>query len=123
MSAPDQATIEEATRFGGFVLPLGARVLAAANEGATDQLWRLVLAVEPAAIVPLLTASDFAPPLRPGRRVFIPPLDGFDPSGSTDFASASEERKSIGERTVTREVLVDNTGSPLPLVHLWAYTT
>lgn len=122
MPAPDEATIEEATRFGGFVLPPGARVLAAATERATDQLWRMVLAVEPAAIGPLLTASDFTEPLRAGRRVFIPPLDGFDPSGSTDFASAAEERKRIDDRTVTREVLVDNTATP-PLVHLWAYTT
>ncbi|MGH3520424.1 MAG: hypothetical protein ACRDQ7_24180 [Haloechinothrix sp.] len=121
----DKATVSEALSFGGIVLPPGARVLGVQSNKSMDQLHRVVVEVEPAAVDTLLSGSGFTTPLKPGRQVFMSPVDGFTPGSATKIASAQDNISPEANRkqTVTREVLVDRNDPLKVRVFLWLFTT
>ncbi|MGH8910099.1 MAG: hypothetical protein ACRD0K_27285 [Egibacteraceae bacterium] len=121
----DQATITEALRFGGIVLPPTATVLGVHSDKGIDQLYRLVLQIDPGSVDALLSGSGFTTPLEAGRQVFMSPVEGFTPASPTKVASAQDTLPPRDDRdqTVTREVLVDSSDPARTLVHLWLFTT
>lgn len=121
----EPATIQEALQFGGVVLPPSATVLGVREESGQDTLFVLAIALEAREIDDLLSGSGFTAQLQPGARVFMPPVEGFDPNSGTDVASG-EDRLSAGSgRTqgVNRTVLVNRSDPAAPIVHIWLFTT
>jgi hypothetical protein len=93
------------------VLPPTATVLAVQGDRGIDQLYRLAVRVDPGAVAELLSGSSFTTSLERGRRVFMPPLPGFDPDNGREIASAHDTLPA-GEgraRPVNREILVDHS--------------
>jgi hypothetical protein len=115
----------QAMAFGGIVLPPSAKVLAATETKAIDQLYTLAIEIGPNSTDTFLSGSKFTTPLTPGRKVFMPPALGFDPNNSSDIASAQDRLLPEGQRThaVTREILIDRGNPAKPIVHLWLFTT
>ena len=85
----------------------------------------LAVRVDAGSVDALLSGSRFVAQLQPGRRVFIPPVEGFEPNAGNDIASAQDRLAPQGERrnAVTREVLVNRSAADGPVVHIWLYTT
>jgi hypothetical protein len=124
-NATTEATIAEALTFGGIILPPSAKVLGVDRSKGMDQRFTLAVETDPASVDALLSGSKFTAPLQPGRKVFMPSIQGFNPDNGTDIASAQDRLPPEGDRThtVTREILVDRTNATKPVVHLWLFTT
>jgi hypothetical protein len=124
-SFTESGKIQEALRFGDVVLPPSARVLGVREESGQDKLFVLAIALEPGEVDDLLAGSGFTTQLRPGERVFMPPVEGFDPNSGTDIASGEDRLAVGGERTqgVNRTILVNRSDPAAPIVHMWLFTT
>jgi hypothetical protein len=121
----DNSLATEALSFGGIVLPPAAKVLGADYTKGIDLAYRVAIEIDSGSVDALLSASQFTTPLEPGRKVFMPALDGFDPDNGSDIASAQDRLAPQGQRKhyVAREILVDRTNSAKLVVHLWLFTT
>lgn len=121
----EPATIEDALRFGGIVLPSSARVLGVQHDKGIDQRYRLAIGLDSSSVETLLSGSGFSAPLEPDPGPFMAPIDGFDltkasaVSATNDTLAPTEERPN----TVFRQVAVDYSDPASPVVHLWLFTT
>lgn len=124
-ASTEPAAVQEALRFGEVVLPPSAKVLGVREEGGQDKLFVLAIALAAGEIDDLLSGSGFTAQLRPGERVFMPPVEGFDPNSGADIASGEDRLPADGERThgVDRTVLVNRSDPAAPIVHMWLFTT
>ena len=121
----DQATIDEALRFGGIALPTSAKILAVQYDEGIDQSYRLVVEIEPDSLQTLLSGSGFTTPLEPDPGPFMEPIKGFDLKAATTVFSTRDSLAPDGERTSTvfRRVAVDRSQPAKPVVHMWLFTT
>jgi hypothetical protein len=117
--------VAEALEFGGIELPPSATVLGVESEAGANTLYRLAIRIEPGSVDRTLADSGFMAELQQGRRVFMPPVAGFDLDSGGGIASAQDRFRSGdgGELTVIREILVDRSDPAAPIVHLWLFTT
>ncbi len=121
----DEATTDEALRFGGIVLPSSATVLGVQHDKGLDQRYRLAIRVDSNSIETLLSGSGFTTSLEPDSGPFMAPVDGFDLATAATVSSTSDTLAPHSERTSTvfRRVAVDYSDPAAPVVHLWLFTT
>jgi hypothetical protein len=123
-SGSEQSLVNEALQFSGVVLPPGAEVLGVTEESGLDQLYALAIAVDQDSAEALLAGSGFHAQMRPGQRVFLPPVPGFEPNASGNISSGQDKFQPDGDRpVVNRKILVDRTDPARPTMHIWAFTT
>jgi hypothetical protein len=121
----ESATIQEALRFGDIALPPSAKVLGVREEDGQDRLFVLAITLAPNEIDDLLSGSGFTAQLRPGERVFMQPVEGFDPNAGSDITSGEDRLPADGDRAqgVNRTILVNRSDPAAPVVHMWLFTT
>lgn len=121
----DPATVDEALRFGGIVLPPSAQVLGVEHEKGIDELYLIAIAIDPDAVEELLSGSGLTAALEAGPGTVMAPVDGLDLETATDVSSTRDTLAPEGERTSTvfRRVAVDRSDPATPVVHLWLFTT
>jgi hypothetical protein len=115
-------SVADAARFAGFRLPASAEPVGAYEETGIDHLAAFAVRLPPEALDRLLAEARFTVPLEPGRRVFLRPVPGTDLDSAASFA-AGQDRRQVGDSTVTRDVMVVTDDPRRTLVHVWAFTT
>ncbi len=121
-SADGEMSVAEAARYAGFALPDGAQPLGAARRSGMDEMVTFAARVPAASVDDMLQSGQFDQPLEPGRQVFQEGLAGVPiPSGAP--ISSAQETEQVGERMLTRDVLVVHDDPARPLVYVWAFTT
>lgn len=110
--------VEQASDFGGIVIPDNASVLDARTEHGMDTLYRIALATDEAGVDRLLAASRFAEaPSRVFRvaesTIAGPPLDT-----SPSILRTEDEYRGSGGATIYRIVIVDERGPQSRYVHI-----
>jgi hypothetical protein len=120
----DQATAEEALRFGDIVQPPSAKILGVQLDKGINERYRLVIEVHPDDVQELLSRSGFNAPLVPDSGPFMEPVAGFNLKAATAVLSAEDSLPPNNGRrkTVFRRVAVDRSNPSKSIVHLWLFT-
>lgn len=121
----DQATVDEALRFGGIVLSPSAKILGVQFDKGIDERYRLAIEANPEDVQALLSRSGFNAPLVPDSGPFMEPVDGFDLNAAAAVFSTEDSLPSSSERPnmVFRRVAVDHGNPAKSMVYLWLFTT
>lgn len=124
MSTADPDLVTAALQFGELRLPPSATVVWAGTERGIDQLYTLVIELDPAEVDQLLGGSGFTAQLREQRPVSLAAPPGFDPADTTDFASGQDRLEPTDDHPeVFREVLIDWDDPDRTRVYWWLFTT
>lgn len=113
----------EATAFGGLVIPDGVTVLDARTESALDTVYQLALRTDPEGLTQLLAASNFTTPLTQTYRVTATTIAGPPLETSPSLLETGDRIQGASGNFVSRSVTVDERDATTRYVHMQLFTT